>query len=540
MTCPSNRVRRILASFAFLVSLASVAPASAFSISNVTVVNVTSSSFSVLWRTSGGAEPILEIFADDAGNASLAGQLGIEYFPVHTGSPEANNSYETRQSKTGLRTKTRGYGLMQARVTGCQPATTYYFRLTSTNATASATYPASGLLPAVTTMTENSFVIDSQQLLLEVPGLDNAGRVVVLTHSNSLYALSAVVGDGAGTNQCFFNLGELVDLAGQGNYLPTGEQEFTVNLLGGQQLSERFLVNFTGGFGVGHSVSNSFSIEFLALTVGSTIVRIGETGAVPLRVNGNVPAAQITATLQVPTNRLASLVFSNLHPAVAAASLVPQSPSNALVQLTAQTGQFLSGAIEIGQIHFLALSNQSAFVPLRLLGTAATRGDSTVSSNITAGAGRVVVIGREPLLETLTVNQDHKLMLYGNPWTGYALQYTTNLIDPAAWSHLSRHPLTNLFARVDGLRPSSQSAFYRAVELAEDPPSLEARRLADGTRTLILFGRPGATYSLQTSPDLGNPLAWTPAGSRTLTNSFTFISNLNTNLGSIFYRARRD
>lgn len=543
MTSTSFWLRRFALALVCGLCFGAAITASALSISNVTVVNVTPSSFTVLWRTAAGAEPRIQVFSEANGNASLTGQLGIDYFPLHTGSPEAGNGYERRQSKSGISTKTRNYGWMQARVTSCESGTTYHFRLTSSNSTDLATYPESTPLPSVTTLTENSFVAESQQLLLEVPGLDNAGRIVVLTHSNAAFALSAVVGDGAGTNQVFFNLSELVDLAGQGNYLPIGEQEFTANLLGvqgGNELSERFRITFTGGFAVGHSVSNSFQIEFLALTIGSTIVRVGQAGSVPLRLDGNVAAAQITATLQVATNRLGSLAISNLHPSVAAASVVPQSASNALVQLTARSGQFLSGGFDIGQVQFLALSNRSAFVPLQLLGAAATRGDSSVASNITSRPGRVVIIGREPLLETVSIDAPHKLVLYGNPWTGYALQYTTNLANPSGWTLLSRLPLTNLFAALDGLPRSADATFYRAMELADDPPALEARRLADGTRSLILFGRPGASYTLETNANIGNRLGWGSTTSHTLTNAFTFIQNVNTNLAPIFYRARRN
>src|SRR5687767_7275582 len=116
---------------ALALALAPVPGALALSISNVTVVNVTPGSFSVIWRTSSGTEPGIAVFADAAGTVSLAGELGIEAFPVHTGSPEAANNYLRRQSKGGLRAKTRSYGLTQVRVTRCLPDTTYYFRLTS-------------------------------------------------------------------------------------------------------------------------------------------------------------------------------------------------------------------------------------------------------------------------------------------------------------------------------------------------------------------------------------------------------------------------
>src|SRR5436190_23328123 len=79
--------------------------ASGISISNVTVVNVTPGSFSVLWRSSSGTDPGISIFSNAAGTASLIGQLGVEVFPLHTGSPEAGNGYERRQSKSAIQSK---------------------------------------------------------------------------------------------------------------------------------------------------------------------------------------------------------------------------------------------------------------------------------------------------------------------------------------------------------------------------------------------------------------------------------------------------
>ena len=524
----------------FALVLALAPRAFALSISNVVVVNVTPGSFSVLWRSPAGTEPGISLFADAAGTASLNSQLGVEVFPLHTGSPDAANGYERRQSKSAIQSKMRGYGLMLARVTRCRPNTTYYFRLTATGGLPGQ-YPESGPLPSVTTPVENSFVAESLQLLLEVPGVDNRGRVVTLAHTNAAHPLAAVVGDGSGTNQVLFSLSDLFALAGQGNYMPLGEQEFALDLLGGQpgdELSERIRMTFTGAFLVGYSVSNSFSIEFLALSIGSSIVRVGQTGSVPLLLNGNVRAAEILAELRVPLDRLGSLVVTNLHSSLASADVYPITESNAIVQFTAKENQSLSGGFELGKLQFLALSNHSAFVPLSFRDPLAIRGDSSSSTNISLQAGRVVVIGREPLIESISAApaQQHRLMLYGNPWTGYALQYTTNL--SGGWTTLRRWPLTNLFAALDGLPRYSPAMFYRALDLADDPPALEAHRAAHGGRSLILFGKPGAQYVLQSSPDLA---AWTTLpGSYALTNSFRTIENLATNAHLIFYRARKN
>ena len=68
-------------------------------------------------------------------------------------------------------------------------------------------------LPGVTTSRENSFVANSQQIVVEVPGVDPEGRIVVLSHPEAAYALSAVVGDGANNHQAWFNLSDLMALA---------------------------------------------------------------------------------------------------------------------------------------------------------------------------------------------------------------------------------------------------------------------------------------------------------------------------------------
>src|SRR5687768_8329594 len=92
---------------ALFVAFALVPKAWALSISNVTVVNVTPSSFSVLWRTPSGLEPGVSVFQDADGAVNMAGELGVELFPIHTGSPEAANSYERRQSKSAIQSKMR-------------------------------------------------------------------------------------------------------------------------------------------------------------------------------------------------------------------------------------------------------------------------------------------------------------------------------------------------------------------------------------------------------------------------------------------------
>lgn len=74
-------------------------------ITNVTAVNVTPTSFSVFWRAPADTTPSIAIFSDASGTTSLAGQVGIEAFPLHTGNPDLAAGYERRIGRAALRQK---------------------------------------------------------------------------------------------------------------------------------------------------------------------------------------------------------------------------------------------------------------------------------------------------------------------------------------------------------------------------------------------------------------------------------------------------
>lgn len=106
-------------------------------ISNVAAVNITPSSFSLVWSGSSASKspgtPAISVFADSAGALNLAGQMGIDFFPLHTGNPALTNSYDRRLDQAALRQKTSSQGLVEVRVSGCAPNTTYYYQLQETD-----------------------------------------------------------------------------------------------------------------------------------------------------------------------------------------------------------------------------------------------------------------------------------------------------------------------------------------------------------------------------------------------------------------------
>ena len=206
---------------------------------------------------------------------------------------------------------------MMIRVTGCTPDTTYYYRVASTPASGTAeVFPASSPLPAVTTPRENSFVVNHQQLIVDVSDLNTEGRVCLLTHTNAAYPLAAIIGDGVRTNQVFFDVNNLFEQAGGGNFSALGAQEFKVDVFGGDdsKLSQQFTLNFTASFAIAQTTLASFSTEFFAASVGSTIVLFGENGAVTINGNSSVGLATISLSVDMPPGHLTNLTLQSLSP----------------------------------------------------------------------------------------------------------------------------------------------------------------------------------------------------------------------------------
>ena len=520
--------------------------ARAQALTNFTVVNVTPTSFSVIWHATNAA-PSIAVFADAGGVTNLAGQVGVEAFPLRTGNPDLAAGYQRRVDAATVRARTQSFGLMMVRVTSCHPSTTYYFRLiaTPTNG-APQVYPTSGPLPAVTTAVENSFVANDQVIILNAPDPNSEGEIVLLTHTNAAYPLAAVVGDGVGTNQVFFNVSDLFAAAGTGNFTPLGDQNFNLDILGANyaDVSQAYTLTFTADFATALTTTVSVDTEFLALNVGTAVVRAGQSNAVSIVGNANTNLASIDLKLQVPSGRLTNVVLQSLSPQLdpVATSISGQNGSAWQLHFAAPSGQtIVPGTNVLAQLSFTAVSNQtSAFVPLQVTELDGTRSDTTLLAHTFAQSGRVVVIANQPLVEAgFAPDNSRQLTLYGKAWMSYAIQYSTNLSNPNGWKQLRYFAQTNMVTTLTGLGVPGPGVYYRALEFTPDPPVLDAVPSKSGTRTLLGYGRPGTNYTLLSKTNLSNVVPWTPAWTYTLTNSFQYLSP-SSNIDVIFYRLQRN
>lgn len=237
-------------------------------------------------------------------------------------------------------------------------------------------------------------------------------------------------------------------------------------------------VTVNNGQAYNSTYSQSFAVtidsDVAQLSLGSTEVRAGQSGSVPLEFSSSEGVTSLNFVLEVPPGRLSDLSLSGLAPEIdpASASVVALPDSSVVIQLTARSGQTLVGSKEIAQLNFLAIANQqSAFVPLRILPFSATKSDGASITDRPAEPGRVVVIAQEALLEAnFNADGSRRLMLFGKPASTYAIEYSSNPTAPGSWVRLPAGlTLSSLSAVVPGIDATASQVFFRSVEIVAAP-----------------------------------------------------------------------
>lgn len=515
---------------------------SAAAYTNVTAVNVTPAAFTVIWGAPADTDLFLRVDADPAGATNLNGQLAIEYLPLRGGSPLAAEDAAQRLSRQSLRQKIRDFGLASATVSGCRPGTVYYVRAAIVHNSATNYLPALTDEPlAIRTAEEVTLVAEALQLLLEVPGQTVQGRLVMLTHPQAAYPLAAVVGDGAPSNHVVFSLAELLEAAGRSNFTATGSQVFQAQVLGSGVeggVTQSFPVEFSGAFSVARSYLATFSSELGAFSLGSVVIQAGQTGSVPVLSFSTVGVDQWSADVQLEDGHLSQL---SLTPVAAEADpaqmeMTQTAPHTWRLRVAARAGQMFYGEQELCRLQFVPLTNvPSAFVTLRVLSVSARKPGAALVPGVLSQNGRVVVIGREPLLEPRrAAGPWRELVVYGNPWASFLIEGAASL-SGSPWQVLARFPSTNLVSVVS-VPADDQMRFYRAAEFQANPPILALSRTDTGLSPLLVFGQVSSNYILQYKPSLSSAAPWQTVTTFTLTNSFGYVGGLAPTNSSGFFR----
>ncbi|MDB6056328.1 MAG: hypothetical protein JWO95_172, partial [Verrucomicrobiales bacterium] len=212
------------------------------------------------------------------------------------------------------------------------------------------------------------------------------------------------------------------------------------------------------------SSTMSFTVsvsDCLQIQVGSGVAQVGHQGTVPVTVFASSGVTNLSFVLSYPSNRLGSWTISTSNNAVATSAVVPVNPSNTMFRVSTGNGQSLQGTALLGNLSFVPSAGPSAFVPLTVLNSAAIKSGNNWVNSIQSGAGRIAVIGAEPLLDAQRGAGTPQLVLYGNPGTNYQIAFTTNL--GGTWLPGWTVGMTNLFQPYTLTpTPSQPQTFYRA------------------------------------------------------------------------------
>ncbi len=214
------------------------------------------------------------------------------------------------------------------------------------------------------------------------------------------------------------------------------------------------------------SDSKNFTVtvgDFLALELGSTVLRAGESGSVPVNIQSSAGVTNLSFALDTPAASLTNLTLQLLAPQIAG-TLQGTSSNRSYLSFTVTNGQPVSGTQTLASLAFTTASDQASdFVALAVSGPVAWQASGVPVPKILSTDGRVVVIADHPLLEALlATNAQRTLILYGKPGTNYVVETTPDLVTPA-WQTFWQGALTNLFQQID-IPGTNSIIFYRARE----------------------------------------------------------------------------
>jgi subtilase family serine protease len=276
------------------------------------------------------------------------------------------------------------------------------------------------------------------------------------------------------------------------------------------------------------------TLSDFSLSVGRTNLLAGESGSVPLTLRSSLELTNLSFLLGVAPGHLTNLGVRSLSSEVLGASLIATSATSSRLTFTLDPALAPASVRDIAALDFRALSNHhSAIVPLDAGSLLARRADGLAVTNGAAGAGRVIIVNREPVLGSVLA--DHPLLLlYGRPGAGYALEYRSNSASGGPWKEWLRFTLTNRVATFADPPVPGIGSFWRAFEFRAEPPRLAVEPQATPYFGLRLEGWPGAAYGIETTPAFGSP--WQVWTNFTLTNAAQSLRWTNTGEPQRFFR----
>lgn len=220
----------------------------AVTLSDVHVTNVGTTTFTVVWRTSEESTPGLDVFSDAAGTTALAPAL--EFYPLSIGDAALGGSSADRAARRALELLATSRDVVAVRVSGLTPATTYYVRPRTFDASGVDNGAAVEPLVAAITATSTGLVTDARLLRIRIPTFVAKGMILLVQGPAGTTPLSEIVGDMTDADVAVFPTSSIIDTTTGSTALFTSPQQFVVRAIGAGAPSSTFTqtVNFGTDF----------------------------------------------------------------------------------------------------------------------------------------------------------------------------------------------------------------------------------------------------------------------------------------------------
>jgi hypothetical protein len=259
--------------------------------------------------------------------------------------------------------------------------------------------------------------------------------------------------------------------------------------------------------------------DYSEVVVGTTIVESGTTGILPLTLLSSAGVTNVSMKLSMPGSRFTNLRLTQPLAQSAASTITPLPNDLNLVEFRINEGQTIVGSNRLAFLEFDAVANQqSAFIPLTIDEFTAPKADGTLPPNILTTDGRIIVVDREPLLESVRTNGQPRVLIYGRAGDAFEIDITENI--GGTWTMHKRVPMTsNRHALTLGDSSGAGSQFFRARVFTPNPPLMELETMTNGWLRVVGYGEPGLNYLIE-SNESAAPTGWVPVIDGPWTNSF--------------------
>lgn len=201
--------------------------------------------------------------------------------------------------------------------------------------------------------------------------------------------------------------------------------------------------------------------------LGGLVLQAGQTGRLPFNLTAPTPLTNLVMTLRLPSGRLTTPSLEVTNVTMICTNWITNPVTNTYqINLASCPGRLIHVTNRMeqeGWLYVTAVSNQSsAFLWLEFDDIVGRMLGGTLVEQGSNPAGRVVVVGEQPLLEAAwSTNRQPLLILYAKPGFGYNLGWTTNITSPPPWPTRLSVTMSNLVQEIT-VPPGLPQQFYRA------------------------------------------------------------------------------